>query len=125
MIAMATLAIVAPAAQASPSDADCPGGYVCIFTDGNFGGEVFYVPDGGSIDHLQDYHCGGCVSSAHPESNGTYDNMMSSWKNFSGRQYCWSFNPDKDGERHDMPNGVRVGQVAGRENDQASSLFPC
>lgn len=104
---------------------DCPSGYVCLFEHGNWGGHVFQVQGSISVYRLGAFSCAGCVSSHHPASNGSWDDQMSSWKNFSGWHYCWAFDPDGTGERHDMPNGIAVSQVTGHENDEATSLVTC
>jgi len=104
---------------------DCPSGFVCLYEHGNWGGWQFQVQGSISVNYLGPFSCPGCISSHHPASNGSWDDQMSSWKNFSGWHYCWAFDTNGTGERHDMPNGVAVNQVTAHENDEATSLVTC
>ncbi|GAB3885952.1 hypothetical protein ACFQ1S_02625 [Kibdelosporangium lantanae] len=110
---------------ASPQES-CFSGEVCIYQDGNWIGWELAFPAGSYSYHLGlEYACPGCHSTHHPDSDGTWSDQLSSWKNFSGIRYCWSFDSGGTGETHFMNNGDAVAQVTGHENDEATSLFPC
>lgn len=85
---------------------DCFTGEVCLYTDAGWSGIGIAFPAGTTAGDLRVYG---------------FDNLMSSWKNFSGINYCWSFDLNNTGERHQMLNGIAV-NVTAHENDQATSL---
>jgi len=109
--------------QASVLADDCPSGYVCLYEHSNWVGHLLQVQGGIGIDHLGGIGCDGCISSDHPDSNGTWSDQMSSWKNFSGGTYCWTVDAGRQGEHHPMINNVVV-NVTSHENDEATSLAP-
>jgi hypothetical protein len=105
--------------------APCFSGEVCIYQDGNWQGWAYAVGAAGSDDLRSVGPCPGCHSTHHPDSDGTWSDQMSSWKNLSSQRFCWTFDIEGTGETHFMEAGWTVSQVTAHENDEASSVLPC
>lgn len=110
-VMMATVAVgatlgAAPAAAGDP----CPNGWVCLYRDRDGGGPSYFLEGGDRIQVL-----------------GSFNDRMSSWRNASGRRYCWYTDRDYKGYELPMPayGADRVVNLTASENDTASSIRPC
>jgi hypothetical protein len=102
----------------------CPSGYVCLFQNKSYGGNVLAIQAGIGVVNLRQLSCPGCQNGK-PGSDGTWNDQMTSWQNHSSRHYCWYFNASFGGETHAMKANWNVGEVTAHENDNASSIRPC
>jgi hypothetical protein len=101
----------------------CPSGSVCLYQNNQFGGEQVIVPNGCSISNLRDIPCPGCTNGT-LGNDGTFNDQMSSWKNFSGRAYCYFFFTNFQGTSVGMGNGQSHGAVLAANQDRATSIAP-
>lgn len=74
------------AAPASAAYSGCNSGRFCLYEHPNGGGKVFNLATEDSTFHNNP--CDGCISSHHPNSDGTWGDMASSYYNHSSRTYC-------------------------------------
>ncbi|QWF77877.1 peptidase inhibitor family I36 protein [Amycolatopsis sp. CA-230715] len=115
--------------RAPGSPFDCDPGFVCLHQDRDSDGNAYNFREPyTSQSNFATLPCDTCQnSSKHPESNGTFNDQMSSWRNNSGRRYCWYFDAGHRGENHPMDHFGPTAAVnlTDHESDEASSLQPC
>lgn len=108
------------------ADTACPDDNVCLYEHRDFGGKMLAIPAGTSYSSLHKLTCQGCESSKHSGSDGTWGDMMSSWRNTSDTYYCWYWDVNfGSGSGQKMPQNSEVSYVGSDPNDQASSVAPC
>lgn len=112
-----------PVIYTAPAGSFCWRYEVCLYEHAGQGGWQLHARTGYGVANLNVIPCDCQTSSKHPDSNGTFNDQMSSWANYTGQTYCWSFNDNLGGDRHVMVDNVIV-NVTPFENDEATSLYP-
>jgi hypothetical protein len=118
------VAMAGTATGVASADTPCPANSVCFYEHQNYDGKMLVIPAGTSYGELRDLPCDGCRSSKHSGSNGTWGDMMSSWRNNSNTNYCWYWDTNFAGYVERMPINGYSAYVGKNSNDQATGVAP-
>jgi len=95
----------------------CPPGHVCFYSDPGFRGSCsFAILVSAAVPDFRTLRCLG---------GGSFDNKLSSWKNPTGRRYCWYADPFFRGRRHVMNPHTAAARLPPGSDNTASSAGPC
>jgi hypothetical protein len=87
----------------------CRRDFACLFNGSSGGGIVVGVRSGFGLPDLRQLD---------------FNDKASSWRNRTGRRYCWYNDINFDGAAHRMP-ARRQANITGAPNNEASSYKPC
>lgn len=116
----------APTSSAQAVYTDClygTGHQVCMWSDASALGFFFDLRTQDA--NLHDNPCYNCVSSKHPNSNGTWGDQVSTIRNDSDIAYCFYRDANFGGGVLVRLQPHRDGDLSWAMNDEISSVKPC